>query len=98
MAFIRVEGAGVPTSFPIGDDGFAYVSAFSLSLTFQFLATTVHVDEEVFVSESGQFTHTIRQLSTVTEDGKVWLLRPGRYRAYGLMDCFMGTSTELLTP
>jgi hypothetical protein len=26
------------------------------------------------------------------------LLRPGRYRAYGLTDCLKGASTELLTP
>jgi hypothetical protein len=98
MALVRVEGAGVPTSFPLGDNGVAVVSAFSLSLTFQFLAATVHVDEEVFDAESGLLTHTVRQLPTTTEDGRVWLLKAGRYRAYGLSDCLMGASTELLTP
>ncbi len=94
----RVKGTGVPTSFPLGDDGLAVVSAFSQSLTFQFLTATVHVDEEVFDTQSGQLTHTVMQLPTVNEDGKVWLLRPGRYRAYGLTDSLIGASTELLMP
>lgn len=71
MAIVCVEGATVPTSFPVGDDGLDVVSAFSLSLTFHLQVQTVHVDEEVFDAETRTLTHTVRQLSTVNEDGKV---------------------------
>lgn len=96
MALIGVEGAGIPTSFPLSDDGFAVVSAFCLTLNFQFHAQTVHIDEEVFDPLLGDLTHTMRQLSSVNEEDKVWLLRPGRYRAYGLTDLVMGASTKIL--
>lgn len=51
MAVVQAEGVGVSTSFPIHDDGLAVVSALKLSLTFQFHAPTVHVDEDVFDAE-----------------------------------------------
>lgn len=38
------------------------------------------------------------QLPTVLEDGKLWLLRPSRYRAHYLSDSFIGASTKLLKP
>lgn len=95
---IRVEGANVPTTFPIGDDGFGVVSTFSLSLTSQFHAQTVHIDEHVFDAKLGQLTHTDRQISTVYEDGKVWLLTPGGYIVYGLTDSLIGASTKVVTP
>lgn len=40
MALIQVEGAGVPTSYPLGDDGFVLVSVFSLSHPEQNVAMT----------------------------------------------------------
>lgn len=67
-----------------------------MSLRFQFHATTLHSDEEVFDADTRVLTHTIRQISIVYEDGKVWLLCPRRYRAFGLSDSLMGASTELL--
>lgn len=98
MALINVEGAGVPTSLPILDEDLAVVSALSLGFTFDFQAQTKHVNEEVFDVLSRELTHTIRQFSSPNEDGKFWLLRPGRYRAFGLTDSLMGASSELLTP
>lgn len=43
-------------------------------------------------------THTVRQLSIVNDDGKVWFLRPSKYRAYGLTILVMNASTVFLAP
>lgn len=96
MALVQVEVAGVPTLFSTREDGLAIVSAFGLSLTFQFQAQIVHVDEEVFDDDTGELTDTVRLLFTVNEEGRVWLLKFGRYRAYGLTDSVMGVSIALL--
>jgi hypothetical protein len=97
FATIRVDGDGVPSSFPLGSDGLASVSAVRLGLRFQLNIASLHIDEEVFDSVFSDGTHTIGQIPVCNGDGKYWLLRPGRFRLYGLSKSTMATSIELAT-
>jgi hypothetical protein len=56
---------------------------------------SLYIDEEVFDSEFGDITHTIGQILVCNGDGKQWLLRPSRFKLYGLSESTMTTSTEL---
>jgi hypothetical protein len=95
FATIRADCDGVPISFPLGNDGLASVSAIRLGLRFQLNITSLHIDEEVFDSVSSDVTHTIGQIPVCNGDSKYWLLRPGRFRLYGLSESTMAASTEL---
>jgi hypothetical protein len=95
FATIRANGDGVPVSFPLGSEGLASVSAVYLGLWFQLNIASLHIDKEVFDSVSSDVTHTIGQIPMSNGDGKHWLLRPGRFRLYGLSESTMATSTEL---
>jgi hypothetical protein len=95
FATIRADGDGVPISFPLGSDGIASVSAVRLGLRFQLNIASLHIDEEVFDSVSGDVTHTIGQIPMCNGDGKHWLLGPGKFRLYGLSESTMAASTEL---
>jgi hypothetical protein len=86
FATIRADGDGVPISFPLGSDGLASISAIRLGLQFQLNIAFLHIDEELFDSVSGDVTHTIGQIPMCIGDGKHWLLRPGRFRLYGLSE------------
>jgi hypothetical protein len=70
FATIRADGNIVPISFPLGNDGLASVSAVCLSLRFQLNIASMHIDEEVFDSESGDVTHTIGQIPVCNGDSK----------------------------
>src|SRR5450759_1161602 len=94
-ATVRADGDGVPISFPLGNDGLALVLAVRLGLWFQLNIASLHIDEEVFDLASGAVTHTIGQIPECNGDGKHWLLRPGRFRLYGLSESTMAASTEL---
>jgi hypothetical protein len=95
---IRADGEGVPISFPIGNDGLANVSAMCLGLRFQLNIASLHIDEEVFDLVSRDIIHTIGQIPVCDGEGKHWLLRPGRFRLYGLSESTMASFTELATP
>jgi hypothetical protein len=95
FATIRADGDGVPISFPLGSDGLASILAVCLSLRFQLNIASLHIDEEVFDSVSGDVSHTIGQIPMYNGDGKHWLLRHGRFRLYGLSESTMAVSTEL---
>jgi hypothetical protein len=97
FATIRADGDGVPISFPLGSDGLASVSAVCLGLWFQLNIASLYIDEEVFDSVSGNVTHTIGQIPVCNRDGKYWLLRPKRFRLYGLSESTMAASIELAT-
>ena len=58
----------------------------------------MHIEEQVFDAVTRNLTHTVSQFSVVKDDDKLWLLKPGTYRAYGLSDSLPPCSTELLTP
>ena len=98
MAFIQADSMLVPVTFPVGEDGYALVSALTLSLRFQFREDSIHVEEEIFDLDSGNVLHAIGQLSFTNEDGKFWLLKPGKYRTYGLSDSLLAASTEVPSP
>ena len=66
----------------------ASVSAVRLGLWFQLNIASLHIDEEVFDSVSGQ-------IPMCNGDGKHWLLGPSRFRLYGLSESTMAASTEL---
>ena len=95
FATIRADGDCVPISFPLGSDGLALVSAVRLSIRFRMHIASLHLDEEVFDSVSGNATHTIGQISVGDGDGKHWLLGPGRFKLYGFSESIMAASTEL---
>jgi hypothetical protein len=95
FATIRADGDGAPISFPLGRDRLASVSVIRLGLRFQLNIASLHIDEEVFDSVSGDVSHTIGQILVCNRDGKQWLLRPGRFRLYGLSESTMASSTEL---
>ena len=95
---IHADGHAILVAFPIGADGFCWVSALRLSLRFQFWEESMHIEEQVFDAVTGNLTHSVSQFSVVKDDNKLWLLKPGTYRAYGLSDSLPPCSTELLTP
>jgi hypothetical protein len=95
---IRVDGEGVPITFPVGSDGLALVTTLRLSLLFQLNTMSLHIDEDVYDTKSGDLIHTISQSPVCVGDGKHWLLRPGRFRLYGLSESVMAATTSLATP
>jgi hypothetical protein len=98
FAVIQADGEGVPISFPLGSDGIAVITTIRLSLRFQLKVDSLHIDEEVYDSGSGELSHTIGQLPVCNGDGKHWLLGPGRFRLYGLSESVMAATTILATP
>ena len=76
-ALIHANGHAILVVFPIGADGFYWVSALRLSLRFQFRKESMHIEEQVFDAVTGNLTHTISQFSVVKDDDKLWLLKPG---------------------
>jgi hypothetical protein len=98
FAVIRVDGEGFPISFPLGNDGIAVVIAFRLSLWFQLNINSLHIDEEVYDSMTGDLSYIVGQLLVCNGDGKHWLLGPKRFRLYGLSESVMAATTSLATP
>ena len=98
MAYLRADSHSVPITFPLGVDGCAMISSTTLSLRFQYREESLHVEEEIFDDISGELSHAVGQLSTQKEFGTFWLLKPGKYRVYGITESVLGASTELLTP
>lgn len=98
MALIRADTNGVPVSFPLGEDGFCRVTALRLRLRFHLREESMHVEEEVFDAITGDLTHTVAQVSFVNDEGKLWLLKPGKYRVYGLCESVPCSSVEFHAP
>jgi hypothetical protein len=98
FAVIFANTKGVPVSFPKSNDGLALVTFLRLSLRFRLSEEFMYIDEEVFDAHSGELIHTIGQSPVSEGDSKHWLLKPGRYRVYGVSDLVMAASTELVTP
>jgi hypothetical protein len=89
FAVIRVDGEGFPISFPLGN---------RLSLWFQLNINSLHIDEEVYDSMTGDLSYIVGQLLVCNGDGKHWLLGPKRFRLYGLSESVMAATTSLATP
>jgi hypothetical protein len=67
-----------------------------LHACFGFHPTSIYIEEEV-LSESGKVDRTILQLSLRDDEGQLWLLPLGRYRAFGLNTALMAASTNLVS-
>jgi len=98
MALLRADPPSIPVLFPLGEDGHAIVTSTTLSLRFQYRDVTVFVEEEVFDDRTGQVSQSICQTRVENDVGAFWLLKPGKYRVYGVSDSIYECSTELLTP
>ena len=98
MALLRAEHHSVPVLFPLGEDGHAIVTCTTLSLRFQYRDVTIFVEEEVFDDQTGLVSHAVRQTRGENDVGSFWLLKPGKYRVYGVSESMLECSTELLTP
>ena len=97
MATIRALHHSIPLMIPLGDDGLAKVAESFLSLRFRFHPDSIHVEEEVF-NDNGDLNHTVLQMFFRIDDGRVWFLLPGKYKAIGVTESEMATTTVLLTP
>jgi hypothetical protein len=98
MALLRAEHNSVPVLFPLSEDGHAIVNCATLSLRFQYREVTIFVEEKVFDDQTGLVSHAIRQSRVENDVGAFWLLKPGKYRVYGVSESMFECSTELLTP
>ena len=84
MVVVTTVGEDIPLEFPVQDHGVAKVSTFRLGLRFHFKPQSIHVDEEIFLSESGLFSHTIGHIPVTVGEDVVWKLKQGKYLAYGV--------------
>jgi hypothetical protein len=96
MAYIRASGHSVPLTMQIVEGGHTRVYANVLHARFGFHPTSIYIEEEV-LSESSKVDRTILQLSFCANEGQLWLLPPGRYRAFGLNAALMAASTDLVS-
>jgi hypothetical protein len=84
--------------FHLGSDGLASISTTRLGLRFQLNIASLHIDEEVHDLVFGDVSHTTGQIPVCNRDNKYWLLRPGRFRLYGLNESTMAASIEVAIP
>jgi hypothetical protein len=82
---------------PLGDDGLAKVAGSFFSLRFSLNPESIHIEEKVF-NDNGDLSHTVLQMSVRIDDARVWFLLPGKYKAIGVTESDMATTTVLLTP
>ena len=97
MATIPALHHSIPIMIPPGDDGLAKVAGSFLSLRFGLHLDSIHIEEEVF-NDNGDLSHTALQVSFRIDDGRVWFLVPGNYKAIGVTESEMATTIVLLTP
>ena len=84
MVVVTNVGEDVPVVFPVDDHGVAEVFAFRLGLRFHFKPQSIHVDEEIFLTESRLLSHTIGHIPVTVGEDVVWNLKQGKYIAYGV--------------
>ena len=97
MALLCTEHHSLPVLFPLGEDGHAIVTSTTLSLRFRFRDVTIFVEEEVFDNQTGIVSHAVCQTRGENDVGSFWLLKPGKYRVYGVSESVLECSIELLT-
>ena len=98
MALLPAEHHSVPVLFPLSEDGHAIVTCTTLSLRFQYRDVTIFVEEEVFDNQTSLVSHAVRQTRGENDVGSFWLLKPGKYRIYGVSESMLECLIELLTP
>ena len=96
MAYIRATSHSVPLMMQIAEGGLVQVYASILHACFRFHLTLIYIEEELF-SKSGKVDRTILQLSFRDDEGQLWLLPSGRYRAFGLNAALMAASMDLIS-
>ena len=97
MALLCAEHHSVPVLFPLGEDGHAIVISTTLSLRFRFRDVTIFVEEEIFDDQTRLVSHAVRQTRQKNDVDLFWLLKPGKYRVYGVSESKLECSTEHLT-
>ena len=97
MALLRVEHQSGLVFFPLGEDGHAIVTNTTLSLWFRFCHVTIFVKQEIFDDQIGLVSHVVCQTRGENDVGTFRLLKPGKYRVYGVLEFELECSTELLT-
>jgi hypothetical protein len=80
----------------IAEGGHTRVYANVLHARFEFHPASIYIEEEV-LSELGKVDRTILQLSFRDDEGQLWLLPPGRYRAFGLNTALMAAPIDLVS-
>jgi hypothetical protein len=83
---IHADGGGVPLSVPLGNDGLARVTSLRLSLRFGLSEDFMFIDEEVYDIQSRNLINTIEQFLVCDGHSKEWLLKPRRFRVYGMSE------------
>jgi hypothetical protein len=79
LVVIYSDREGVPISFPLDNDGVAFVTSLRLSLRFQMSEEFMFIDEEVYDAQSGELIYTIGKSLVCDGASKHWLLNAGRY-------------------
>ena len=97
MALVRSDFHSVPVLFPLAEDGHAIVTCTTLTVRFLFRKNTIFVEEEVFDDQTGLLSHAVGLTSQENDVGTFWLLKPGKYRVYGVTESVLDGSTEILT-
>jgi hypothetical protein len=80
----------------IVEGGHAQVYVNVLHAHFGFHPTSIYIEEEV-LSVSGKVDRTILHISFRDDEGQLWLLPLGRYRAFGLNAALMAASMDLVS-
>ena len=63
LAIVCADSEGVRISFPLGNDGFAYVNPLRLSLSCWMSEDFIFIDEEVYDALSRNLINTVEQSS-----------------------------------
>jgi hypothetical protein len=73
------------------------VTSLCLNLWFWLNEDSLYIDEEDCDIFTGNMTHTIVQFLVHNGDVKHWLLKPKKFRVYGLSESIMVASTKVVT-
>ena len=92
-------GSLIPMCIPPGPSGTADITPQWLSIRFGFDADSLWLGTDVLDPNSQKVLYSIYvQPDTLDNNARVWILKPGRYRVYGLSESIRNASTVLLTP
>ena len=91
-------GSLIPICIPPGPDGTADLTPQWLSIRYGFDVDSLWLETDVVDPETRNVIYSIYvQPEMLDNNARVWKLKPGRYRVYGLSES-MNASTVLLTP
>ena len=91
-------GSLIPTCIPTGPDGTADLTPQWLSIRYGFDADSLWLETDVVDPETRNVLYSLYvQPVMLDNNARVWKLKPGRYRVFGLSES-MNASTVLLTP